>query len=476
MAAKRLLLSVAAGSLAFVGAACGAGERESLFAEGDVLFVRGGAIYAMTQDGDAERRVVEGGSPRWSPDGARFAYLVDETGAADGRDGTSLWVYEADDGSRRRVLGGKDVSIDALAWAPDGTRVAVSDILGVSIALLDGGKTKRLSLAAGLAFSLDWSPDGRELLVSDLGELVAIGVDSRRTRTIPSRFDDRDGRWSPDGELIARSRVDLIGGTGSWLLTVGPDGRETELTRGFEDGSPSWSSDGTRLYFDRAPRRREPGAIEETLERTEIFVLDVESGELTQLTDNAVYDHSPEPRPSDRSLPDPPEEVTGDIAVPSLVGREVRLAEEQRRFADLGLELLAPDAARDEYSVLLVVEQVPEAGARVPEGTIVELTAFDASDPFAGRDFSSAVWKAHPNCDEDTNPRGRMYSDLVERVLEKGMTRVRVLGLLGPPDRTEAGALQYPLGFWSGFGIDCDYLAVELDGRGVVTDFERWQS
>lgn len=442
---RAALLAALALALTGIAAGCGAAEDASVFGEGDVLLVRkeakGVAIYAMAQDGGAARRVVEGDAPRWSPDGARFAYLIDETGHADGSRGTTLWVLEADDGRTRRVLDlGPEQGVDTFAWAPDGTRLAFSDGLGVSIAQLEDGTHTRLSVggAASLATSLDWSPDGRELLTSDLSEIVAVDVQSRRTRTVSSQFLDGSPRWSPDGELIALVRTDLLGGVSS-LLTIDADGRETELTSGFDDSDPSWSSDGKRIYFNRAPRRSDGAdALDEALQRTEIYVIDVESRELQQLTDNAVYDRSPEPRPSDRSLPDPPEEVTGDVVVPDLVRREINLEDEQRRFEELGLELQAPDAARDDQSVLLVVEQTPEAGARVPAGTVVEVLALDVSDPFSGTEFSSDVWKAHPDCGEEANPRSRMYSDLVGRVLEKGMTRARVLALLGRPERSEA--------------------------------------
>ena len=206
----------------------------------------------MSQDGTDARRVVEGDSPRWSPDGDRFAYVVDETGDADGGDGRSLWIMEAD-GSTRRVLGdAKESRVDAFAWAPDGTRLAVGDGLGISIAQLDGGKPKRLSFAgAALASSFDWSPDGRELLVSDFAQTVALDLQSRRSRTISSHPFDGAPRWSPDGEVIALSRQELVGGEGSWLITIDADGGETELTSGFDDDEPAWSSDGERIYFSR---------------------------------------------------------------------------------------------------------------------------------------------------------------------------------------------------------------------------------
>lgn len=81
------------------------------------------------------------------------------------------------------------------------------------------------------------------------------------------------------------------------------------------------------------------------------------------------------------------------------------------------MTLQRPSLTRDTQSVLFVVEQSPRGGSHVREGTVVKLLALDVSNPFAGRRFSSRVWQAHPDCNEDANPRGRMYSDLAGCIL-----------------------------------------------------------
>ena len=55
------------------------------------------------------------------------------------------------------------------------------------------------------------------------------------------------------------------------------------------------------------------------------------------------------------------------------------------------------------------------------------------------------------------------------------MTREAVVDLLGRGTRSERG-LDYPLGEWSGFRIDCDYLHVEFDSRNRLLRAYAWQS
>jgi len=246
-------------------------------------------------------------------------------------------------------------------------------------------------------------------------------------------------------------------------------GNRERVTDGSYDAEPAWSPDGGEIYFTRLAAWQ-PGA------ESEIYAIDLETRSLRRLTENDVLDRLPDPRPTRRSLPAPPEPRNGDVVVPDLVGRHVLFEDERRRFRELGLRLRAVAFPTDEGVLAVVREQVPRGGSRVPEGTVVKVLASDLSLLYAGSAFSARVWKAHPDCEEDTNPRGPMYKDLVRRVLRRGMSRERVFSLLGDPENSDGRASDWPLGRRSLIRIDCIYFRVEFDRRGRATRFYQWQS
>ena len=96
--------------------------------------------------------------------------------------------------------------------------------------------------------------------------------------------------------------------------------------------------------------------------------------------------------------------------------------------------------------------------------------------PFDNRSFDRAVWAAYHESADADNPRGEMYEDLTENVLQEGMHRSKIIELLGPPDyREETHLVSYNLGMWSGFRIDYDTLDLELDNNGMLIRARRIQ-
>jgi hypothetical protein len=258
----------------------------------------------------------------------------------------------------------------------------------------------------------------------------------------------------------------------SYIVVADRGGRERErITDRALDLEPAWSADGERIYFTRWPAQK---LLAEDLHGdSEIYVLDLETRSLRRLTDNDVDDRLPEARPKPRSLPDRPEPRTGDVVVPDLRGWHLLFEEERRRFRNLGLTLKAVPFLIPRKGVLSIVdEQAPVAGSRVPEGTVVKATGSDLTGLYAGERFSAKVWRAQPDC-KSPQPRGPMYLDLVDRVLRRGMSRERVLSLLGDPARLRGRALDWPLGQRSYIRVDCIYLRVEFDRRGRATRFRQ---
>jgi len=439
----------------------------------DILYVRdeakGSAIYLMSDDGREVRRLVEGNAARWSPDGTRILYRVDEMG--DGRyHGTSLWVLNPETGEKRRVVRGDlDGGVYSFGWAPDGVRIAYSNLTRVFILNTETYDLKLFSIEGLVDGPLDWSPDGREIIVSAHLSSKILDVRTGAEREIAPEAVVGHGRWSPDGEQIALAQVGPLPQLKRFIVVVERDGgsNSKRVTTGPDDSEPSWSPDGGQMYFTRNPA----GLLTEDDEKLEIYRIDLETRSLSRLTENDVPDRSPDPRPARHSLPDPPETQTGEVVVPDLVGRHILFENEQRRFEKLGLQLMAVLFSTDHGVLAVVEEQAPRAGSRVPKGTIVKLAALDLGGLYARGVFSAQVWKANSDCKTNAKLRGPMYVDLIRRVLRKGMSKERVLSFLGDPERSEGRMFDWPLGRTSYVAVDCIYLRVAFDRRGQATRF-----
>lgn len=444
---------------------------------GDILFVRElkpgvSAIYLMSDDGSEVRRLVAGDSPRWSPDGTRFAYTVyDQDG------GFSLWVMNPETNERRRIVSTHGVF--GPAWAPDGIRLAYTDLSRMFVINTDTGASEPVSLDILVYGPLDWSPDGRNLLVSGTGAKV-LDLSTGVERAVASRRDVGGGRWSPDGERLAlaqsdrrydtrRKTFDVPKGLVKSVIVVGDQhgGNPQSVTSGAYDTEPAWSHDGGRIYFTRKP----PVDFFGKASTSDLYVVELETGSVRRLTEAAVTERSPDPRPTRRSLPDVPEPVTGDIVVPDLLERHVRLQDEKRRFRALGLKLRAVFPP-DPNWLFVATDQVPPAGSRVPRGTLVKVDGSGLTSLYHHfrKRFSARDWKRHSEC-RGLSPRARMYWDLVERVLRRGLRRERIFSLLGEPARSTSGSAAWPVGRLSSVRGDCIYLRVEFHGRGRVTRF-----
>jgi Tol biopolymer transport system component len=208
-----------------------------------------------------ERPACEGDrNPSWSPDGDRLAFS-----RFDGqRD--SLWVGNAD-GAAAKPLDQEFVTIAHVAWAPDGTVIAVLGFAGPGpevgpyrVYLVDpesGQIVGTVGAPSGLEFAgtISWSPDGQWLAFDAIGEGGTLDV---------------------AGVYVMRAD-----GTEVRLLTACPlDGSHL-----CTDQHPAWSPDGSQIAFTRAlPERGSDGFM------GDIFVIDVETGRVSRLTQGPGLD------------------------------------------------------------------------------------------------------------------------------------------------------------------------------------------
>jgi dipeptidyl aminopeptidase/acylaminoacyl peptidase len=183
-------------------------------------------------------------SPRWSPSGARIAYLS----------GSNLRVVAGDRSGDTRIDAAENV---APAWKPGAAHVlAYSDRAGtVTVVSTEDGANRWT--AAGRAASpsqLEWSADGERLLaVRNLGggrlALVAFDADGRRLQYLELPGEPIEAAFSPTDHRIALIRRV---GSRSELLVVESDTlrRQARVFSGqgrFSD--VAWSPDGRWLLL-----------------------------------------------------------------------------------------------------------------------------------------------------------------------------------------------------------------------------------
>jgi TolB protein len=160
--------------------------------------------------------------PRWSPDGARIAFVRNE----------SLQLLNFASGEVRSLVSGGQIQ-DAPAWSPDGRRIAFVEFgetgtEDIHVTRVGSGRSELMVPDRGYEYGPAWSPDGRFLVFGRDGDLFRYDIERGSGRRL-TRGDGDDGApaFSPSGRRIAFQRdtriliLDLQGGRSPRRLDVG---------------------------------------------------------------------------------------------------------------------------------------------------------------------------------------------------------------------------------------------------------------
>ena len=188
--------------------------------------------------------------PRLSPDGRTVAFAVVRIDREANDYASSIWTAPVDgrEPPRRFTFGNK--ADGSPRWSPDGTRIAFlskrdGDARQLYVIPATGGEALRLTEIDEGASEAVWSPDGSRIAFTSRVRDEAYAEEDERKRP-PRRF------------TRLQFKLDDVGWTGDrrrHVFTVPADGSAapTQLTHGdFEDGGPTWSPDGTRIAFASA--------------------------------------------------------------------------------------------------------------------------------------------------------------------------------------------------------------------------------
>ncbi len=210
--------------------------------------------------------------PAYSPHGDKITFLSDRS------DYNDIYVMSAIDGRilRRLVKGEKSGDYEemhwlkgGISWSPDGSRIAFTAKSGPEDALyivdaVSGEVRQKLTFGLDAAFSPSWSPDGTRIafvgLKAGASDLYLIELTGGRlSKLTDDTFDNTDPQWSPDGQMIAfasnrnrRSPSETgyhIEDYDIFIIELESGNIDSVVSSPYNDISPSWSPDSKKIVF-----------------------------------------------------------------------------------------------------------------------------------------------------------------------------------------------------------------------------------
>lgn len=237
-------------------------------------------------------------NPVISPDGSQIIFTRGSVDTKADQNVSSLWVVDPR-GEKLRQLTDGAFRDSAAAFSPDGKRIAfLSNRSGASqihVMWLDTRETLQITRGDQEPGAPIWSPDGTKIAftsrVLDEKNLLPIQLPkSPRGATLarPAVIIDRS-TWGQDGTGPVPK-----GSTHVFAVDAMTGGTPRQITAGdYNHQAPSWSPDGRTLYVSGI---RKPDA-EFLRGDSEIYAVDVATGEATALTDRRGGDSGPRVSP-----------------------------------------------------------------------------------------------------------------------------------------------------------------------------------
>jgi dipeptidyl aminopeptidase/acylaminoacyl peptidase len=246
--------------------------------------------------------ITAASDPQISPDGRWIAYVRRSNDIMTDRARSSIWLIDAVSGEQRPLVAGSGNHFSP-RWSPDGKRLAYASTAEggtpqLFVRWMDSGQSARITGLPDSPQGITWSPDGRRIAY-----LMTAPDEGPKLGSAPAKPEGAE--WAKPLEVIDKVTYRTDGGG---YVKPGYDhifvvdalgGAPRQLTFGaYHDGNPEWTPDGRAILFSAV---RKPD-WEMIANDSEVYRLDVESGQIVTLTGRRGPDNGPAVSPDGRLI------------------------------------------------------------------------------------------------------------------------------------------------------------------------------